>query len=257
MDTAGDWVGYVQDVPTQVLSGFTVHLLDASGGSDGVIFSTQEAVNVLSGNVDDGSFEFAVDVTTVETVVNFGSPNATFSNPVPYPDETSDTPLDDLEIRVTTDVHVPEGEWTNGFGSNGGVRIRLSDITIDQTFNESGSTTDGDGELFYQFNREHGWTRGTFSVGAEGITTSLETILFHRKGEHSFGLAIREGQTDEEPSADAWTLLTYGALRWQVQTKGLRTPSRLEELRRSWPRRIDQFADTMANPTTYGSSRSQ
>ena len=210
----GKGLGFAEQEPDQIASGFTVRMVDLDGEKGGTIESAEAAANVLSGDFDPAEFIFDLDMTTLEPDIHFGYRSLTFSDPRPYPNGVASSSLSDMVISAQTNVTIPAGDWSIGFGSAKGGRLRLGDVSFLETFNEDGTTVSGDGELLFNGSRRFEWTWGTFSIGPGGLTTTFDSLFFERAGFDSYDVAIAAGHQQDEPSEETWTLLQDGALGW-------------------------------------------
>ena len=209
--------GVVVDVP-----GFTARMVDVEGGTDGELTSAVEAINVLAGNFADGEYLIRTDIESVVPFVDFGGYGGEFREmTAPYLERTNDTSIENFTMSVTADVTIPEGEWTIGFASSDGGRVQLEGVTFLETYGESDSAVDGDDEIIFNKTRRHTWTRGTFTVGPDGLSTRLSALFFENTGSDSFELAINPVHTSARPRISnkrGWELLQDGTLGWSVQT---------------------------------------
>lgn len=223
-------VGFAIEDTAAELIGFSARMIDISGGADGKLDSALEARDLLDGiySVDDYLVTF--DSTDIVPHVNFGGSTGNFRENLPFLDGTLDSSLDDIALRFTANVTIPAGDWTIGMGTDDGGILRLSGVNFGETYNEAGDPDlirVGDDEILANPIRGFGWTRASFSVGPEDLTTALDVVVFKQEGRDAFELAITNEQTSGRPSRnnDAWQLLADGVLGWNVTTTAVATPN--------------------------------
>lgn len=209
--------GFAIEEPTKVVPGFRVRMVTSVGGTDGAVSTSYEAESILLNEFSEGRHEIGIDIGTNLPSINFGSSEGTFAGAEPLLNGVADHTQDSFVLQVNATVTIPEGEWMIGFGSDDGGFLRLADVAFAKTFGERGLSSD-DGELVYKNLRNHNWTWGAFEVGPDGMTTSLEGISFDLRGTESFEIGISPGRSDRLPTSNEWTLLTDGALGWQVES---------------------------------------
>ena len=208
-------------VPTP---GFTVQMIDVDGGDVGRFESTRTVEAIFAGDFDASDFNVTRDVKQVVPQIDFGGFRGIKRETQPYLDGTTDTSLSDFALRATAEITIPPGEWTIAFGSNDGGYLRIPGVEFLDTFNENGTPDDlmpGDGEIWYDGLRGYAFTRATFTVGPDELSTSIDTMFFNRDGSDSFEILLRPGHVSERPrnaQAKDWTLLKDGALGWSVST---------------------------------------
>ncbi|MFO0916248.1 MAG: lamin tail domain-containing protein [Pirellulales bacterium] len=194
--------------------GFTVRLIDVTGGTDGIVTTSVEAERIVAGTGGVGRYDLDVDVTTSVPVLDLGTGSGTFGADVPY---AADTDGDNIIVNAKAIVTIPEGQWTIALGADDGGVLTLADPSL--TFsNEQGvaSDTPGDNVLRYNTQRGHDWMMGQITVGPGGITTELNAMMFSQTDENSMELAIFPGHTTGPVNRAQWQLLSDGTLGWRV-----------------------------------------
>ena len=83
-------------------------------------------------------------------------------------------------------------------------------------FNTDGDADHNDDTVFYNGNRGHGWTGGTFTVGPEGLQAHIDASFHERGGGDSFEVAIAGGHLNDftdhaEESIDGFYKTLAGA----------------------------------------------
>lgn len=218
-------IGFAAQLPETETPGFSLRMIDVNGGEDGTLDSALEARAVINGSAPAGDHDITLDVTEVVQQLNVGGSRGSFRDNLPYLEGTVDSSLDDIVLAMSAKVHIPEGDWTIGFGADDGGILSLDGISFIETINEDGTDdliTVGDGELLSNDIRSLSWVRGTFSVGPGGITAPLELIVFNQVGKDSFELAIiNEHSTARPRFSNDWTLLSDGVFGWSVTTPAL------------------------------------
>jgi hypothetical protein len=214
-------VGFAAQGPSTIIPGFTARMIDISGGSDGQLNTTTETLNVFNGNFSPGQYNITLDHTDQIGVVNMGGGGGTWGSTNAYPDGTTGTALEDFAVRVNADIHIPQGTWTIGFGSDDGGFIQIPGINFSNHWGTNGDNNVNDDMIMFEAPRGHAWTRGAFTVGAGGLTTTLDSLFYERGGGDSFEIAIISGRNSGNPSTNTWSLLEDGALGWSVETVGI------------------------------------
>lgn len=212
----GSGLGFAETPPDQQVRGFSVRMVELNRTRGGSIESAEIAAKVLRGDFAPEEFVIDQDITTVEPQIHFGPRRLTFPNPRPYPNGESSYKLSDFVVAAQTTATIPAGDWSIGFGSGDGGRLRLGGVSFLETFNENGMAVSGDGEIIFNETRKFDWTWATFSVGPGGLTTSFDSFFFERDGTDSFDVAIAAGHQTTEPTDGKWTLLDDRALGWRL-----------------------------------------
>jgi hypothetical protein len=200
-------------------SGFVVRMLDVSGGTDGAVGSTTEAVNIATGNYAPGAYTFASDTTITAPYVNFGGPTS-FANPpvLAYPNgllgSGGDAGREHFVINATAVVTIPVGTWSIDFGSDDGGRLILAGVNFSAKYNDSGGSAAN--EVRFENPRGHGHTGGTFTVTGSPLTTTLDLVMYEQGGGDSVDLSIVAGT---QSFGGGFAMLQDGALGWSVKTQ--------------------------------------
>jgi hypothetical protein len=197
-------------------AGFLVNYIDINGGTDGAVTTTTEATAILDGDFADGVYILEDNITALYSEIDFAGGGGTFGIDNTYPDgEVANA--SHITARATTEVTIPIGDWTIGFGRDDGGYLRLDGVNFSGESNTSGDTSPGDDELRFEGGGAHAWTSGQFSVVGSPLTTTLDAIFFEAAGGDSWELAIRQGHGDNV-FVSGGALLSNGALGWQLET---------------------------------------
>ena len=210
-------VGYAIQGEAQLTSGFGTRMIDVTNTQ---LDTTSETLNVFEGNFSPGQYQFGLDITPEQSVatINMAGGGGTFGNDTTYPDGSSGTGREDFAVRAQARVHIPQGNWTIGFGSDDGGMIKLDGVNFLQRYGTNGGQPSSE-HIWYEAPRGHAWTRGTFTVSQPGgITTNLDSLFYERGGGDSFEIAIRNGHHSGNVDANNWTLLSNGSLGWTVES---------------------------------------
>lgn len=178
-------------------------------GPNGQINSTLEARGIANGSVQDVIINEDISAETI-TIDFGGGPGSYANDQSPYLNGVDNDSMNDFMQYVSGTLEIPEGDWTVGCGSDDGCLLNLPGVVFENTFNENGPSVDGDGEVLFNAGRGHAWTGGTFSVGADGLTTGFEALFFERGGGDSFELAYVDAKFDPDADGDFNTFMATG-----------------------------------------------
>ena len=150
------------------------------------------------------------------TVVDMAGGGGSFPTNLPYPNDVANDSQDDFAVQVVSEVTIPAGTWTIGFGSDDGGQLTIPGVEF-LIASEPNDSFDDD-QIRFEGNRGHGWTVGSFEL-AEPLETTITASFHERGGGDSFEIAIIEDEVIEGASPDTgWELLGDGTLGWSVKT---------------------------------------
>ncbi len=197
---------------------------DQNGAADHDINNTEEALGILAfadGGANVNGWNIRADVGDNRNLIDMAGGFGSFPSNHPYPDgavepDNSPAAAEDFLVTARTAVpfHIPEGDWTIGFGSDDGGALQMPGITFLNEINTDGDPGIDD-TIVWNDVRGHTWTTGEFSVGAGGVDTMIDAIMFERGGGDSFEIAISDGHRGNGVTNDqSWHTLADGTLGW-------------------------------------------
>ena len=199
-----------------------------TGGTDTQVNNCNEAETIIALAVPNATYNFT-DTEVTRTVIDVAGGGGNFGTNDPLPDGATGQGKEDYILNAKAYVRIPAGDWSIGFGSDDGGRLRVDGITFLSENNTNGDPVNGDNEVFFNGTRGHGWTWGTFTLSSQ-LDTTLDALQFERGGGDSFEIAIYAGHAGSAPAS--WVLLQDGAGGWTVSADPLidTTPPSIAEL---------------------------
>lgn len=205
----GDTSNRMYGEPQPGVSGFGVTLAADSGLT---IDNHTLAEEVLDDAIDNGEVSFRS-----YDAVDLGGGAGTFGNTQPYPNDVTDTTMEDFAVRAEADVVIPAGSWTIGFGSDDGGQLTIPGVEFEFDANDSFE----DDQIRFEGNRGHGWTVGSFNL-SEPLETTIVASMHERGGGDSFEIAVLDDEFLEAANpASGWELLADGVFGWEVKHEGI------------------------------------
>ena len=221
--TAGSTgAGYETVTPPPLVAGLTLRMIDvAPGGIDASMDTLAEALSLLDGTADLLRYAIAFDGQAVVPLVNHGnggSYGADRTLPNGFGPSNGTSPeREHYALRATANVVIPAGTWTVNVNSDDGFRLRIPGVTFTGRVNENPAGGSAPDTLTYAATRGAGNTLGSFTVPAEGLTTTLQLDFYERTGGDSLELSVAPG-TLAAFDAATFALLGDGASGWRVTT---------------------------------------
>ncbi len=198
---------------------------DQNGAADHDVNSAEEALGIVEfadGGANPNGWNIRYDVSDNRNLIDMAGGFGSFPSNHPYPNgeiEPANSPTAGEDFVVTAETVVPmiipEGDWTIAFGSDDGGALRMPGVVFLAEHNTNGDT-DLDDTILFNDVRGHEWTAGEFSVGPEGLTASIEALMYERGGGDSFEIAISMGHNGNGVVNDTttWHTLAGGTLGW-------------------------------------------
>lgn len=180
-----------------------VRLIGIEGGADDQVNDHFEARNIIAfanGGPNLNGWELSVDVADNRNRIDLAGGGGSFAHNHVYPDGTNHPNGDGEDFVVHATTKHPfcfsAGDWTIAFGSDDGGQLQLEGVNFISTFNTDGDSDANDDTIFYNGNRGHAWTGGTFTVGPGGLLAHVDASMHERSGGDSFEIAAAKGHYD-------------------------------------------------------------
>ena len=187
-----------------------------SGWSGRIVTFEESGLTLDNHTIAEEALEDFDGVTATEayTVVDMAGGGGSFPVNLAYPDGS--TGGDDFTVQVVSEVTIPAGTWTIGFGSDDGGQITIPGVEFELASDPNDSFDDD--QIRFEGNRGHGWTVGSFEL-SEPLETTITASFHERGGGDSFEIAVIEDEVIEGANpANGWELLADGTLGWSVKT---------------------------------------
>ena len=223
-------VGYSRSAPPQRIAGFTMHMVDIQGGTDGQINDIGEAIQILDGTATAGKYTTVFDGRSDYSTINHGN-GGNVGGDLAYPNGYGGTSTDqnapqreDFALRITADVTIPAGDWSIAVNSDDGFRLVLPGVTFINRYNTNttGLGTMNADTIAYGGPRGPSNTWGTFHLDAP-LTLTLLLDAYERGGGDEFELSFAPG-LQSSYSTSTFSLLSDGVSGWSVQTTSSSAP---------------------------------
>ena len=215
--------GYETVEPPPLVAGLTLRMVDiAPGGTDASMDSLTEAASLFDGTADLSRYNLAFNGQAVVPLVNHGSGGVYGADrvlPNGFGPANSNTAAEreHYALRATANVVIPAGTWTINVNSDDGFRLRIPGVSFTSRVNENPAGGSAPDTLTYAATRGAANTLGTFTVPAQGLTTTLQLDFYEKTGGDSLELAVAPGTLGAFDAA-AFALLADGVSGWRVTT---------------------------------------
>lgn len=208
-------VGFDADVVPPPVSGFTVRMVDVVGG----ITDVYTAQSLLARPLP-GGYTLESDTTKDYSVVNFGD-TQNFAGNLLLPNGLQVT--EQYVLHVTANLFIPGGTWSINVGSDDGFKLVIPGVTFTNRVNENtGGMAVVNDTLVYSPPRGHQQTSASFTVPAQGLSTTLSLVFYENGGGDSLELSVASGTQSFNSN---FVLLSDNVLPgWRVTTTSSTPP---------------------------------
>lgn len=214
-------LGYDTETTTPQVPGFGVRMVDTSSGT---IANIGVATTLLNGNTT--GFVVASNRAANSTVINYGDTGSFTAAAQRLPNDpnglwsasNSAPERERFALRITANVVIPANTYTINVGSDDGFRLTIPGVTFAGRSGENftGATNPSPADtLVYGGGRGHGNTFANFTVGAGGLSTTLQLDYFDGGGGDSLELSLALTARTTF-STSTFSLLSNGTHGWQI-----------------------------------------